>query len=125
MLITLEVDKAKLRLFLDSELFNDTVFDEETRVLIVKETDFDQDDSYLLSMLAQDESEDIRKLIALDKYTPEEVLEELSFDDCDEVREALCKNINISEELLEDLAYDDSQSVRDAASLRIEELGTD
>lgn len=120
MLITLEINKDKLKIFLESELFNENVFDTDTRVMIVKETEFSEADSYLLSMLAQDESQEVRKLIAVYENTPEEVLEELSFDDSDEVREALSKNINLPEDILEDLAYDDSQIVRDAASLRIE-----
>ena len=120
MLITLEINKNKLKIFLESDMFNENIFDTDTRVMIVKETEFNQEDTYLLSMLAQDDSIEIRKLIAINENTPEDVLEELSFDDSDDVREALCKNINISEEILEDLAYDDSQSVRDAASLRID-----
>ena len=119
MLITLDIDKEKLKLFLDSELFNDTVFDEETRVNIVRDMEFSQEDLYAITLLAEDSSVEIRKIIAENEHTPEETLEALSFDDVDEVREALCKNINISEELLEDLADDDSQSVRDAAEVRI------
>lgn len=120
MLITLEIDKEKLKLFLESDMFNENIFDTDTRVMIVKETEFNENDSYILAMLAQDDSTEIRKLIALNENTPEDVLEELSFDDSDKVREALSKNINLPEDILEDLAYDDSQIVRDAASLRIE-----
>lgn len=119
MLITLKIDKEKLKLFLESDMFNETIFDTDTRVIIVKECVFSEEDSNLLSMLAHDDSKKVRKLVALHEYTPEDTLEELSFDDSDEVRESLAKNINLPEDILEDLAYDDSQNVRDIASLRI------
>lgn len=120
MFISLDIDKEKLRLFLNAELFNDTVFDEETRVEIVSKMEFTQDDLYILTILADDDSKEIRKLIAQNEHTPPETLESLSFDDSDEVREALVKNVNLSEDLLEDLCDDDSQNVSEAASLRME-----
>ena len=114
MQVTIEFDKNKLTSFLEAKLFHEDVFDAQTRVKIVQETSFGKEDSTLLALLAEDEAETIREIVASNENTPPETLDELSFDDSAKVRKALALNPNISEELLEDLADDEDLEVREA-----------